>query len=338
MPYNSLRYFSLVVITITLILVAGFRPIGFDPDSVAYSEFVLAFKGLNSIDIMDKEPGFWLLLYINKIFFENNVTSFLLLYAFLSISTKIILFNKLSSYPYLTILLYISTYFILHDMNQIRIGLACAILLWSLPNIIKRNPTFFFLKVLLATLFHYSAIIGIVFFFFRLDKINKALYLVAPIFCSAFLFFKDAVFQYSITIASYLPSFLSAKVNTYIALQEQGVFEADNLLIFNVGGFVVFCILLFFILAKKTSDNLSPEGKLETLLIKLLSLQLILGEVLSFNSELSNRFFTLLGFITIPLLLPKLTKYIKPSWIAASIVVLYASRQFYSSITGVFLY
>lgn len=338
MFFNYFKNYLLVVISVVLVLIAGFRPVGFDPDSVAYSGFVHGFSGLRSIDVMDKEPGFWFLLYISQLVFDKSVTSFFLLYAFISVSIKVILYKRLSPFPFLSIILYIATYYILHDMNQIRIGLACAILLWSLQDIIKRNVLSFAFKIFIATLFHYSAIIGVVFYLFKTDRLNKVLYFTAPIICSIFLFFKDTIFEYSVFAASYLPSFLEAKVKTYVSLQQQGVFDADNLLIFNVGGGVVFIILSVFIFLNNPSDNKGFSEKLEILLIKLLSLQLVLGETLAFNSELSNRFFTLLGFITIPLLLPKLIKYIHPNWIAVVIVLLYATRQLYSSITGVFIY
>ncbi|HDS8123413.1 TPA: EpsG family protein, partial [Enterobacter hormaechei subsp. steigerwaltii] len=305
--------------------------------SVAYSNFVLDFKGLNSIDFMDKEPGFWLLLSINHLLFDNNVTSFLLLYAFISISIKIITFKKLSSSPILTVILYVSTYFILHDMNQIRIGLACAIILWSLKDVIERNKSAFLIKIIIAILFHYSAIIALVIYLFDTKKINKFIYFFAPLFCSVFLISKNLIFDYSVLMASYLPSFLAAKVNTYVILQQQGVFDAENLLIMNVGGAVLFIILVFFIIySPKVAET--PHDKLQILLTKVLSLQLVLGELFAFNSELSNRFFTLFGFLTIPLLLPSLKRYITPGFIATLLILLYSARQLYSSITGVFLF
>ncbi|HDE1655161.1 TPA: EpsG family protein, partial [Klebsiella pneumoniae] len=99
---------------------------------------------------MDKEPGFWLILFINKFFFSNNISSFFLIYAALSISFKLILFYKLSSHPIVTLFLYISTYYFLHDMTQIRIGLACVFILWSLEDILQRNKLGFLIKVSFA--------------------------------------------------------------------------------------------------------------------------------------------------------------------------------------------
>lgn len=336
MPKN-LQWFIFISIILALVLISGFRPVGLDPDSVAYSSFVLDFKGIGSIDFMDKEPGFWFLLSINHLLFGNNVTSFLLLYAFISVSLKVIIFKKLSTSPILTVILYVSTYFILHDMNQIRIGLACAIILWSLQDVIERNKIAFLTKILLAVLFHYSAVIALVLYLFNTKKINKGLYFITPLFCAVFLVYKNLIFDYSVLMASYLPSFLAAKVNTYVMLQQQGVFDADNLLIFNVGGAVLFVILGFFIIYSPKNAE-THQDRLQILLTKVLSLQLVLGELFSFNSELSNRFFTLFGFLTIPLLLPNLKKYISPSFFATFLILIYSARQLYSSITGIFLF
>lgn len=120
-------------------------------------------------------------------------------------------------------------------------------------------------------------------------------------------------------------------------LQQQGVFDAENLLIMNIGGAVLFIILVFFIIYSPEIAE-TPHDKLQILLTKVLSLQLVLGELFAFNSELSNRFFTLFGFLTIPLLLPSLKRYITPSFIATLLILLYSARQLYSSITGVFLF
>lgn len=335
MPVN-LRWFLLTSVIFFLVLIAGFRPIGLDPDSVAYSGFVAEFQGLKSIDLMDKEPGFWLLLIINHFFFYNNVTTFLLLYAFISVSLKIIIFEKLSSSPILTIILYVSTYYILHDMNQIRIGLACAIILWSLQDIVGKKKVSFVIKIGIAVLLHYSSVIALFLYFFNTERINKKLYFIMPLVCAVFLFFKSQILEYSILITAYLPTFLAAKVNTYVMLQQQGVFDENNLLIFNIGGALLFLILTFFIFYSPVKP-VNFQEKLQILLTKILSLQIVLGEVFAFNSELSNRFFTLLGFLTIPLLLPNLKKYITPSVVASALILLYALRQFYSSVTGVFL-
>ncbi|HDE2611353.1 TPA: EpsG family protein [Klebsiella pneumoniae] len=329
--HNLINISVFIFFGVLLILAAGLRPVGIDPDSHMYADFVRFFVGWPSIDFMDKEPGFWLILFINKFFFSNNISSFFLIYAALSISFKLILFYKLSSHPIVTLFLYISTYYFLHDMTQIRIGLACVFILWSLEDILQRNKLGFLIKVSFATLFHYSAIISLIFYFFSGKAINKKLYALLPLVGFSIYFLSNSGFGDMQSLLGYLPSFLEGKGSTYIDLQSQGIYKENNLIIMNVGGVVSFGFLLLLLWKADLSI------KLNIILLKILSIQLFLGFILAFNSEVSNRFYTLIGFITVPLLFPAVIECFKPRWFGYLLVMLYAARQFYSSIVGVFL-
>lgn len=328
---NIMHIIFFMFFGIVLILCSGLRPIGIDPDSHMYADFVRYFIGWSSIDFMDKEPGFWLILCINNFIFGNNITSFFLFYATLSISFKLILFYRLSRYPLVTLFLYISTYYFLHDMTQIRIGLACVLILWSLEDILNRNKIGFISKIALATFFHYSAIVSILFYFFSGEGINKKFYAILPILGLVIYIVSNTGLGDIQSLLVYLPSFLEGKGTTYIDLQSQGVYRENNLIIMNVGGVISFCFLLLLL----WKGDLTV--KLNIILLKVLSFQLFIGLILSFNSEISNRFYTLIGFITVPLLFPAVIDCFKPRWFGYLLVMLYAARQFYSSIVGVFL-
>lgn len=319
------------VIGVALILIAGLRPIGIDPDSRMYADFAKYFVGWSSIDFMDKEPGFWSIIYLNHIFFDNEPVSFFIIYAALSISFKLILFYRLSSHPIITLVLYISTYYFLHDMTQIRIGLACVFILWSLEDVIQRNKSGFILKVGLATTFHYSAIVSLFFYFFSGNKINRYFYAVLPIIGFVFYALSNTSLGNIQSILAYLPSFLESKGATYVDLQSQGVYRENNLIIMNVGGGISYAFLLLLLWKIKIGDEFN------IVLLKILSFQLFIGLMLAFNSEISNRFYTLIGFVTVPLLFPAIVDCFKPRWFGYIFVLAYAARQFYSSIVGVFL-
>jgi hypothetical protein len=217
-------------------------------------------------------------------------------------------------------------------MNQIRIGFACVFILAAIPDILNKKPINFFLKIAVATIFHYSAIIGLLFYIFNADTLDKKKFALLPLIGIATLLITKLLFTYAAFIINFLPNFLSNKVNIYFNLQDQGLLRQDNPLVFSLGGGITYFLLLFLIW--------KSQGKTwyEIILIKILSLQLFLAVLLSFNHELSNRFYTLIGFITIPLLLPNIILYLKPRWIPYSILLIYAIRQLYSSIVGVFLF
>ena len=129
--------FYLILIGVVLILIAGLRPIGIDRDSLAYVGIVGSDEV--NINLLDKEPGFWLIYKINKIIFNGNTQCFFLIYALLGVSLKIFAIKKYSLLPFFSTFTYVCLYFILHEMTQIRAGVAAAIFLLALQDIKDKN-------------------------------------------------------------------------------------------------------------------------------------------------------------------------------------------------------
>jgi len=164
---------------ILLILIAGLRPIGIDRDSLSYVEVLgVDFAIANFID---KEPMFWIINEFNKYVFGGNVNTFFLIFAILGVSLKLFAIRKYSLLPILSIYTYICLYFVLHEMTQIRAGVATAIFLLALEDIKNRNFKSYLFKTVLAMLFHYSAIIMLLVYFMNPDKLNVKLYFILPI-------------------------------------------------------------------------------------------------------------------------------------------------------------
>ena len=136
---------TLVLFTVALLLIfiAGFRPIGLDRDSPDYvillnyvSLLNIPFSQANFLDI---EPAFWMLVEINRVLFSSNERTFFLIFAIIGVSLKILAINRLSSMPFLSLLAYICLYFVLHEMTQIRAGVASGIFLLAIQDIVNRN-------------------------------------------------------------------------------------------------------------------------------------------------------------------------------------------------------
>ena len=107
-------------------------------------------------------------------------------------------------------------------MTQIRIGLACVFILWSLEDILQRNKLGFLIKVSFATLFHYSAIISLIFyFFFRVKQLIKN-YMHYCHLWVFHLFLSNSGFGDMQSLLGYLPSFLEGKGSTYIDYNLKG--------------------------------------------------------------------------------------------------------------------
>lgn len=189
------KSFLILLIGLFLVLVASIRPIGLDNDSYGYIELIQKVKN-NDISI-SIEPTFEIISYLTN--FNERIVFFI--YASLAVSIKFLAIRQISKFPFLSIFTYISLYFVLLEMTQIRAGVAIGIFLLSIKDIYNRNLINFSLKIIAATLFHYSAIILILLYFLNPYKINKIVYFFIPI-CIVIinLFLDNILLQYILQI------------------------------------------------------------------------------------------------------------------------------------------
>ncbi|WP_232012348.1 EpsG family protein [Cedecea lapagei] len=106
------------------------------------------------------EPTFYLITYISELLTSSPVFIFII-YAALAISFKYLFIKEWSPYLLLSVLVYFSSIFLLHDMTQIRIGVASSIGFFSLKYIIENNYRKYYLWILVAILFHFSMVVFI---------------------------------------------------------------------------------------------------------------------------------------------------------------------------------
>ncbi|HCP9827535.1 TPA: O51 family O-antigen polymerase [Escherichia coli] len=113
------------------------------------------------------EPTFHLLSIISN---TLTGTPFLIfcVYAGLAIYFKIKFIEYWSPYLLLSVLLYFSNVYLLHEMTQIRIGLASAIGFFSLKYLITAEKKQYFIWVFIAMTFHFSMAV-----FFLLPLLNS---------------------------------------------------------------------------------------------------------------------------------------------------------------------
>jgi len=215
---------------IVLITIAGLRPIGLDRDSLNYNYLINSYKGFSNIDISREEPLFWIIAEINRVLFRGSFRSFLMIFAILGITIKLYAIKKLSVKPFLSIIIYILLYFILHEMTQIRQGVACGIFLLSIPDILNKNFKSYLLKIILATMFHYIAIVLIPFYFLNPKNINCKLYIILPFVGLIFHFLPNFVLGVIELIAQILPFFMRFKINFYLNALQIGLHDEINII------------------------------------------------------------------------------------------------------------
>ena len=142
--------FSYIPIIFALLYIAGLRDITVGTDTAHYRDI------FNNPD--DIEIGFqWFAEFIKYI--GGNFHLFLFLFFFISLSLKVYAFKKVSLYPLLSICIYSSFWFLVYEMNGIRQGLALGFIALSYYFLSVNKNWYFYLSLLGAILFHYSALV-----------------------------------------------------------------------------------------------------------------------------------------------------------------------------------
>ncbi len=151
-----------VLFGIAMILIAGLREVGSTPDTASYEEMYYAKEG----DLMAllREPSFGIITDILQSM-SLGISALFFTYAIIAIPIQLSALWKLSKMPFLTLTLYISYYYMMHDMVQIRCSVASGLFLWAIYFYVNHKKLYTLLLILLGTFFHYSAAAGLVIFF-----------------------------------------------------------------------------------------------------------------------------------------------------------------------------
>lgn len=180
---------------------------------------------------------------------------FLFLFAFISIILKFYAIKINSDKHILAILTYISTTLVLHDFIQIRASCAIALIWVALFYLNKCKYFQYFILIILASLFHVSAIIFFPLFFLKSKKFNK-LFWIGLIFISYFF----AIFN--IDLIHYLLLFLGnfghigKKLTTYYELAQMSAFTQGYVNIFSIHQLLkIFLIIILLSNINKLNDK-----------------------------------------------------------------------------------
>ena len=309
---SNIFYWSAAVF---LILIAGFRTIGLDRDSLNY---VTYYQSANKIDLLDKEPAFWIIKFVNDILFKGDIRTFFFIFATLGVSIKFFAIKKLSKKPWISVIAYISLYYILHEMTQIRAGVAAGIFLLAIPDIYNKNLKNYLLKTLIAVSFHYSAIIMLPLYFFNPKNI-KIIYFSLPVLGLFFALSKLSSTFLINKIVNILPEFLRYKINIYFSLLNNGIHSEIN--IFNIY-YTSLLILLIFIFYILYILKIKLKGFYDIIYVKILIFSLFVFYFFSFIPVFSFRISEFLDVVLI-FLIPNLYLYFKQKKIILSFIISY---------------
>ncbi|ENA5969515.1 EpsG family protein [Escherichia albertii] len=292
----------LILGAIVLILMAGFKPIGIDRDSINYVKMLQS--PFNYSDLVSREPAFNLIQIIYNIFFSGTVAAFFFIFALLGVGLKILAIKKSSDYPIFSFLLYVFFYYILHDLTQIRAGVASALFLLSIYDRVNSNNRQALVKIILAVCFHYSAIITL-FIFLLKNRINRVIYVLLPIMgmLSSLLLSNNTLEA----VNQHLPYFIANKINTYLALQDNS--DINRINIFNI--YYSTLVFIYLSIIVFVGDRLTDR---DVIYVKIFGVGLFCFYSMSFIPVLAFRISEFLCVVII-ILFANISNYIKEKYI-----------------------
>lgn len=276
--------YGYALVGLALILIAAFRD-GADVDYRGYVDYY------NNIEQETIEPTFHLICYLVKIFFFDNVVFLFLIYALLGVSLKLIAIKQLTRLSLLSVAMYISFYYILHDMTQIRAGVASGILLLCVKPLFTRNLKKFLFLAIIASLFHYSALIIFLLWFISPNSLNKNKY-ACLIPLGYVCYFAGISMSKLLTLLPF--DAVQAKVEAYFYLTEFSDGPSSN--VFNVL-FLLRCFIAYVILWKV--DFIALSNKYTYLLLKIYFLSLFSFLLFADIPGFAFRISELLGIVEI---------------------------------------
>lgn len=302
------KWFLYLSIGILLVLIAGFRPIGIDNDSENYLMY------FNHWD----EPLFemfveYSFLIIAKVFHEafGDVHSIFLLYALFGVSLKFIAIRQLTPLAFLAVAIYLGHYFILHELTQIRAGVASGFFLLSIKPLCEGKRWHAALFMLLALVFHYSSAI----LFPLLLLTNREITPNRRIVWAGLVPFAWLLYFLHIGIASLPIPFIGDKISMYDKMKEQGVF--DNINVFNLI-FLVKNIIYFYFLYMY--DTIKEHNAYYSLMLKIMGISILSYLLFSSIPILAMRISELFGIVEI-ILFTNIYYTVRPSWLSKTVVL-----------------
>ena len=110
-----------IIVGLLLILYAGFRPVGFDRDSLAYESLFM--NPDSKFTVLTMEPLF-LVICRTLYAFVQDVRILFLFFAMLGVSLNVVAIKRLCPMYFFPLLIYFSNFYMVHELTQIRAGVA----------------------------------------------------------------------------------------------------------------------------------------------------------------------------------------------------------------------
>lgn len=306
------KWMAYILVGIVLVMYASLRPIGFDRDSLNYEIVFMNPDAKESIT--NVEPSY---LWISKFFMliAQDVRPVLVLYAILGVTLKLYAIRKYTPLFFLPLVIYFGNFYYLHELTQIRAGIASAIFLLAIPYLAEKRKFIAFAIIMLACLFHYSSLSLLPLLLLNNNPLRrKTKFVIAMIVPLCFVFY---ILGLDMLTTVNIP-YVTDKVETYKALTEYGPMEKNSIL--NPFALIKIAVLLYFLYF---SDTIAKYVPYIHLLIKILACSLFVYFAFSSITIISTRISELYGIIEI-VTYPCIIFTIRPRFVGKILVCLIA--------------
>lgn len=289
-----------------LVFVAGLRPSDLDHDYMSYVSLYYRKEAEFTTEIS-------FVFIANFVYYVlGNVVFVFLIYAFLSLALHMKAIRRLTSLWFLSLLMYFCNYYLLHGMNQIRVGVSAGLFLCAIPYLKKGDRWHYLLLAFCASLFHYTSAILLLLVGFGYSPFKKwQYYFYLSIIPLCYLLYLSHT---NLLMAIPIP-YIEEKLTVYQNLQKMGQWDEIN--VFNMVFLAKIAITYFVFWKHKLIAQYNPYV---TVLLKFEILSLAAFIIFYELPVLAFRLSELLGVVEV-ILFPLVFYTIKPSIISKVIVV-----------------
>ncbi|MBL3547348.1 hypothetical protein J2787_003068 [Chryseobacterium rhizosphaerae] len=280
---KTVNKITIVILFLSLLYIACIR----DENSVNDYELYIGAWIYSTYEKTTIEASFLFIRDILRDTLQLHYKSIFIVYAILGVGTKFWGIKRLADNFYLAVLVYISHFFILHELTQMRAGVAAGFILIALKPLYDKNLKQYLIFIGLATLFHYSAALMLPLWFLNRDKNNKYFYyFLIP--TGYIIYFLGLGFVQNIPIP-----YFQSKLDAYKTITED---ESNKINVFNA--LFLLRILIYYVLVFNR-EKIAKEYKMFYFLLNIDAISLFVLPALAAIPAIAFRVHELLGVVEI---------------------------------------